>query len=287
MSVLRIIVSEMRRSCRAMLPALSVLVCVLFLLRGWSGLTDAVQLQATAIAHALFGTADGVGTVFIATLPLALSAAVAAFCMAERWLTFESFGSVIALALIILCGTAAGAALRSTVQPVSSAKLNAEVADAAVQPLRESINKAVSEPLSVANNRRSASRLTEHDQTDLRANLTDDSQPKTGTSVTAPQPWPTSWWDVPDINRLATAPVLDVHWFPEPNGQLKPVGQAANVLLSYLATYQPRLFLAAVIAGGWIGLSCQRRWHQAVVRSTIDENGSNPTSVNPGLRQAA
>lgn len=287
MSVLRIILAEIWRSSRAMLPALSVLVCVLFLLRGWSGLTDAVQLQATAITHALFGTADGVGTVFIATLPLALSAATAAFCIAERWLTFESFGSVIGLALIILCGTAVGAALRSTVQPVSSSGLNAEVADAAVQPMRESLNGAVSEPLSIANNRRFTSPLAEHDRTDLRANLTDDAQPEIGTSVTVPSPKPTSWWDVPDIDRLATAPVSDVRWFPEPNGVLKPVGRAANVLLSYLATYQPRLFLAAVIAGGWIGLSCQRRWQQAVVRSTADEVSSKPKSMNAGLRRAA
>ncbi|GAB5443002.1 MAG: hypothetical protein Fues2KO_33510 [Fuerstiella sp.] len=287
MSVLHIILAEIWRSSRAMLPGLSVLVCVLYLLRGWSGLTDAVHLQATAIIHALFGTADGVGTVFIATLPLALSAAIAAFCIAERWLSFESFASVIGLALIILCGTGAGAALRSAVQPAGSSELNAEIADAAVQPLRQSLNEAVSDSFSIANNRRFISPLAEHDRTDLRANLTDDAQPSTGAPVTVPSPKPTSWWDVPDIDHLAAAPVSDVRWFPEPNGLLKPVGRAANVLLSYLSTYQLRLFLAALIAGGWIGLSCQRRWHEAVVRSTIDENGSKPTSVDPGLRRAA
>ena len=57
---------------------------------------------------------------------------------------------------------------------------------------------------------------------------------------------------------------------PEMNGVMGLVVQALNQLMGYLVAYQPRLFLAAIVAGSWSGWSLHRR-----LKSLAEESPSS------------
>ncbi|MEM7474009.1 MAG: hypothetical protein AAF483_03395, partial [Planctomycetota bacterium] len=81
--------------------SLSVLVVVLLLLRGPIGTWDALVLQVQTLLGSFLGTGDGLSLVVLHTLPLAGSVAIVTILVAREVLTFESFGSVVGLSIIV------------------------------------------------------------------------------------------------------------------------------------------------------------------------------------------
>ena len=57
--------------------------------------------------------------------------------------------------------------------------------------------------------------------------------------------------------------VARVALLPEGGSWFGVVGQGVNQLLGYLVFYRPRLFLAALLAGGYLGWALNRRYEWA------------------------
>ena len=70
------------------------------------------------------------------------------------------------------------------------------------------------------------------------------------------------WFGPPDLKRNPPRKIAPLQLIPEPGGVLGLLARAVNLLLAYFVSYQPRLFLAAVLAGGWIGWCWHRHLQQ-------------------------
>ena len=228
-------IDRFRKFLREFVPGLTVLVVVLILLRGVGGTVDAMRLQLITLANSFLGTGDGLAPVLLLTLPLALSAGVCTFLIARSVLTFESFGSVVGMAVIILAGASTGGVLIDLLPAPSD--VDPQIYDVALSPLREAANKP-------AGNQQSP--ITLSIGSPLRS-------PSAGRLNTI------DWWAEPDISRIPLGTVEPLHMIPEPNGVLGLVVQALNQLMGYLVAYQPRLFLAAIVAGSWSGWTLHRK----------------------------
>jgi hypothetical protein len=88
------------------------------------------------------------------------------------------------------------------------------------------------------------------------------------------------WLAAPDLS-MAPARVLPVELLPEVGGLLGYVGKAVNQLAGYVIAYNPRLFAASLLAGGYLGWSWQRR-----VAGWRNRFASRPAS-SPPVRRAA
>ncbi|MEN1680402.1 MAG: hypothetical protein AAGJ46_12485 [Planctomycetota bacterium] len=197
-------------------PGFAVLLVVLLLLKGFWGTVDALWLQAATLATSFFGGPDAVVGVLWHTLPLALSAAVVTFLVAGEWLTLDSFGSLVVVALIVLGGAALGGACRDA----------AVGSDAIHGPSSaETIAEAIARPLPPT----AGQRLS---QVDLLA--------------------------PPDFSK-APPSIEPLKLLPEPAGVGGILCAAVNQMLGYLAAYNPRLLVASLLAGGYVGWTWQRR----------------------------
>ena len=67
------------------------------------------------------------------------------------------------------------------------------------------------------------------------------------------------WFAEPNLENAPPAKIAPLALFPQVDGILGIPLMAVNQLLGYLVAYRPRLFLAAIVAGSWIGWSWQRR----------------------------
>ncbi|TWT92763.1 hypothetical protein [Stieleria varia] len=218
MTVTKIIVRDTMKWIRRLLPGAVVLLIVMLLLHGWSGTAQAIRVQTHAMLTGFFGPGDDVAGVIAHTLPLALASALATFAVVSKWLTFESFSSVVILSCIILAGTSVGGFLRCVLpQPAS---VVTQVDDASPLP-----------SLAVIDVKPSAAPVDQLRQLD--------------------------WWAKPDLSRAAQREIAPVALFPKASGLIGLVFTMFNQVLGFMVAYQPRLFAAAVIAGGSLGWG----WH--------------------------
>ncbi|TWT31131.1 hypothetical protein KOR34_45060 [Posidoniimonas corsicana] len=225
---------------RRLPPVVWVVLALLLLLHGPRGAFWAVLHQAWGMVATLLGGDEVVIGVLGQTAPLALATAVVTFLYCREWITFESMWSLMATAGILIGGASAGVHLRALLQRVAPpgavehADANAAKGDFAVQSLilRTRLHGGrlpASEAVRVLTDHRYVSEL--------------------GAAGVLPNPIP----------RVAL--------LPEGTNALGIVGRGVNQLLGYLVFYRPRMFLAALIAGGYLGWASHRRLEDASDRA--------------------
>lgn len=266
------------RVLRQALPGALVLVVVLLLLRGYDGTLHVLSRQASMLAESFFGGPDVVLPVLLHTLPLALAAAVAAFAVSARWIRFESMWSIIVLSGMILAGTMAGGILRTLIPPATP-----NPAEAHDHQLVETPNPPSASPVPL--------RTTSDKPVGTVSRLSDLRLDRSQIAVQPASP-PTVWEQLsqidllaaPDLTQPPPAEIAPIHVVPKISGILNVIGMAINQLLGFLVAYQPRLFLAAVIAGGWTGW----RWQQRLqtLQHHVEQELSHSSEATPTRRAA-
>jgi hypothetical protein len=246
------------------LPGLIVLAVVLMLLRGPFGTIEAIRLQLTTLIGSFLGPGDGLGAVVLHTLPLAVAAAVATFLMARRILTFQSFASVVGLSLIIITGAAIGGLARGLTSEITVVAKDVDpqlpLATAIQPPAIEleftetirlhpdALRELETEPIGV----QPSTRIVGDPAVPAAIPVA-----KSPTAVD--QLREVNWLAEPQLANIPSGKVDPLHILPEPGGVIGLVTRSINQLLGYLVAYQPRLFLAAIIAGAWMGWSVHQR----------------------------
>lgn len=200
-------------------PGLAVMLAVLLLLRGVTGTAEALRLQLTTFMVSFVGGPDTIALVVWHTLPLGIAAAAITYAVAADWLKFESFGAVVVASLVVLGAAWLGGELRDAALP--SGKINGPVAIATADGMDR--GEGLPRTTMPANRLRGVDWLAEPDFTH---------------------------------NPVAIAPVA---LLPEAHGAWGFACRAGNQLLGYLVAYNPRLFVASLLAGGYLGWSWQRR----------------------------
>lgn len=279
------------------LPGLTVLVVVLVLLRGITGTRDAIGHQIETLVSSFLGTGDGLGEVLLHTLPLAIAAAVATFAISRRMLTFESFGSVFVLACIIIVGASVGGFLRGLV-PREPTRMDDSVFSEAVTPLRVSLNESASgEPLTTGvrtsivrpNSDVPSSGVVILGDQQLQpiqsgAPLMSVTSAPAKSTTALDQLRSVDWLGQPDVSKIPRGAVEPLHLLPETGGAFGIVLKAANQILGYLVAYQLRLFLAAIVAGSWVGWSLHVRM-QTLHEEMLEEE--SVPDITDSIRRAA
>jgi hypothetical protein len=84
------------------------------------------------------------------------------------------------------------------------------------------------------------------------------------------------WLAEPNLSAAPPQKIPSLQILPEANNPVGAIFKAINQLLGYLVAYQPRLFLAAIVAGAWVGWSWHRRLqrlaqYSAVVPYDVDQ----------------
>lgn len=268
MSVLELAYDQARKRA-SLLPGAVVMAVVLLLVHGFMGTGEVLLRMIGQFLASLFGGGDGdaVSGVLWRTLPLGLSAAVAAFAVSSRWLDLTSMFSYVWIAIIVLFGTAAGNACYEAFAPkqvIVTHNLTApprpdETVNGYAKRLYD-MNKKAGIELSV---------LVPPEDVGLAGLATPTIMP------TKPSAWERfsklNWLEKPDLSRKPqpVEPLFEV----KVGGIWGWVCQAVAQLLGYVVDYQPRLFLASVIAGSFMGWRLQRRLvtAQAVVTGDFTE----------------
>ncbi|MEM7474379.1 MAG: hypothetical protein AAF483_05245, partial [Planctomycetota bacterium] len=62
-----------------------------------------------------------------------------------------------------------------------------------------------------------------------------------------------NWLATPNVAGVPKGEIERLHLLPEVSGVFGIVARAINQLLGYVVAYQPRLFLAAILCGVWMG----------------------------------
>lgn len=315
---------EELRVLRRAVPGALVLVVVLLLLRGYDGTIYVLSRQVSMLAESFLGGPDVVVPVLLHTLPLALAAGVATFAVSAGWIRFESVWSVIVLSGIILAGTTIGGLLRTLVpaaeteskQPAaiassqarttgltipsaaihSAAIPSAAVTSAAIPSAAVTSGKLI-EPTSVIPAAQTVVLSVTPSESASGLAVNTSSLLSDVSTIHRPGPLqrtaqPTAWEQLRQIDffaapNLAQPPPTEIepiNVVPKISGILNVVGLAINQLLGFLVAYQPRLFLAAVIAGGWTGWRWQQRL-QTVREQVEQEFSGEPDTVS--TRRAA
>lgn len=237
------------------LPGFLVLMAVLILLRGPKGTLNALVLQVTTLLSSFLGTGDGLGAVVVHTLPLAGAAAIATLLIARKVLTFESFGSFVALASIIAGGAVVGGFLSEL---LPHARHETATVDSEIESnSRELEFSPHSETTAM---KLAGYKLGEGNTATLPWLETEGNLSLAPTiAETQPSAWQqltkVRWLAEPKLAKVPQGKVDRLRLLPETGSVIGLVSWAINQLLGYLVAYQPRLFLAAVIAGGWMGWS--------------------------------
>lgn len=224
-------------------PGIVVLIVVLVLLYGFTGAVMAVFDMAMTLLAALVGGGDHdvVGSVLWRTLPLAIAAAGVTFAMCNRWLTPGSLNSYIGMAMIVLSGAIVGNACYE--------RCGSRSVVIASEP---DVNAAMPTPVGLADD--SALPLVQSLQ--LTPTV------KVAAAPAPPNAWQRlaaiNWLGKPDLSR-DPQPVEPLRVVPKGPGIYGGVGGAINQLLGYLVDYEPRLFLASIFVGSFVGWRLQRR----------------------------
>lgn len=222
-------------------PSLVVLVVVLVLLHGVVGALEMLWHMAAMLLAATVGGGDGdvVSGVLWRTLPLALAAAGVTFAILNKWLATDSLNSYVGMAIIVLIAAILGNACYE--------KFGSRTVVVAVEPAAAEVV-----PVPVG--------LPGTSTQNIPFRLTP------AVSLGSPAPPLTAWQRLlavrwlakPDLSR-APQPVEPLNIVPKGPGIYGGVGGAINQLLGYLVDYEPRLFLASIVAGSFFGWRMQRR----------------------------
>jgi len=224
---------------RAAIPGGLVFVAIMLLLRGYDGTVDALRQQVLLFAHSFLGGEDSLMPLLLHTLPLAIATAIAAFAISAGWIRFDSVWSLVALGVIVIGGTTIGGVLHGhvlqsaettpqvNIQPVAQITPVAEARAASRNGLRNAI------PVGLVKVHPRPSAVQQLSSVDFSA--------------------------VPDLSEPPPARIEPLKLLPQANGILGIVTLAINQLLAFVVAYQPRVFLAAVLAGSWTGWKWQRR----------------------------
>ena len=117
------------------------------------------------------------------------------------------------------------------------------------------------------------------------------------TVITPASPWQpvvqTSAWErlqavdflaLPDLTKRPPREIAPLPLIPKDSGVFAIAGAAVNQLLGLLIAYQPRLFLAAVLAGAWT----RWRWKQRLSTLQLRVNEAVEQATEPiPIRRAA
>ncbi len=261
------------RVLRQAVPGALVFVTVLLLLRGYDGTVSVLARQASMLAESFLGGPDVLLPLLLHTLPLALAAAIAAFAISAGWIRFESIWSVVFLSGIILAGTTIGGLLRTLV-PKDQTHEPAIAQSAIAHP---AIAHPVIETASQTNSIPGTNPAFQQQQMNSISGIGGISVVSTNPQLSPPllkSPGPlqatvrpSAWQQLSRIDFLAPpnltqpppADIEPINAVPKISGILGVGGLAINQLLGFLVAYQPRLFIAAVLAGAWTGWRWQQR----------------------------
>lgn len=259
--------------------ALLVLLAIALLLQGPVGAFEALWGYTFDLVRAIFGGEDLLLEVLCQTAPLSLAVAVAVFSFRSGWISPDSPAAVVASAALILAGTWIGGELRSTASS-STVPVQAELVptDADNSP-----SVGVVRPVSIREQTGMA--LSEHSLQSL-ANPTEDADAEEANRSSETISVAQAWAVLSDLETVATdgshhhwdQPVPRVDLIPESETLWGMVGRAINQLLGYFVVYRPRLFLAAVLLGSYIGWSWQPYFES--LRSWVRDRTDRPVSAS-------
>jgi len=263
------------RVLRQAIPSALVFVAVLFLLRGYDGTVYALGRQVSMLAETFLGGSEVLVPVLLHTLPLALAAGVASFAIAARWIRFEGMWSIIVLGGIVMAGTTVGGLLRGLVpEPAIEETTTVTAAENMVISSDGIPNLSGLEVSSLTLQAQSPGSLS---------TVVMRSPPVVRTSV-----WErlqaVDFLALPDLTKRPPQEIAPLPLIPKVSGVFAIAGAAVNQLLGFLIAYQPRLFLAAVLAGAWTGWRWQQRL--STLRLHVGEAVEQATESSP-IRRAA
>lgn len=250
-------------------PGLVLLFVVLVLLYDVGGAMQVLGEMMMTLLATLVGGGDhqAVSGVLWRTLPLALAAVGVAYAACSGWLELDCLHSYVWMAFIVMAGAIVGNACHElqTSRPATS----------------------VSHPTdSAAGNSSLHASTSSESSGDVPGSRSVG--PRAGVEV-APPPataWQRlsaiRWLQKPDLNRRPR-PVEPLRLLPEGSGIFGVVGGAMNQLLGYLVEYEPRLFLASLLAGGFAGW----RLHGQVAFAHAAVAGQVADAPRPDVQQKA
>ncbi len=234
--------------------SLIVLLAVALLLRGPAGAFDAFWNYTTSLLQALFGGEAVFIEVICQTAPLTLSAAAITFLYRCKVLTFQSVHSIVGCCVIIIAATWAGGQLRSltatrigqTDEQPSAAPTESPliITTASTTGDVPTLKASIIKPTTIS---RSLLSVSNEPPQDVAISVDEALDKILDFSAVATDGAQHDWRDT--VPRVAL--------FPEPGSVIGVVGKGINQVLGYLAYYRPRLFLAAILIGIYIGWSWQ------------------------------
>lgn len=260
-------------------PSLVVLLVVLVLLYDLGGALAAVWQMVMMLLATLIGGGDHdvVASVLWRTLPLAIAAAGVTFALLNHWLDPQSINSYIVMAMIVLAGAIVGNAAYERFGS-RTVVLAVQAASEANEPMPIGLPRSKLQPVG---SQRPGATLAELSQPQPTTNSATVSVEQTAwqrlTSI--------RWFAKPDLSR-PPQPVQPLKVIPKGPGIYGGVGGAINQLLGYLVDYEPRLFVASILVGGFAGWRLQRR--VAVAHAVVAGNLTElSTHERKKLKQAA
>ena len=203
-------------------PAILVAFLVMIILKGFGGASKGIVDQLSLFAASFLDDgSNDIASVLWRTAPLAFSVAVITFAGARRWLKLDVVGIVVG-AVIIIGG--------------------ARLGDALTTPNQVTVATGIT---------------TQNDPMEISGLVIPQSDLPPHLAKVISQPIHLSQ-DVPELPPGAAPPPVQL--LPQIGGWPGQVFAAINQLIGYFQHYQPRLFLAALIVGAYLGW----RWHSAL-----------------------
>lgn len=273
MSAIESVLDDLRRILLRYLPGLTVLAVVMILLRGLTGSVEAIKLQTATLSTSFLGAGDGMIAVLVHTLPLTIAAAIATFAIASRMITFESSLSIVGLAGIVMIGASLGGFLRGF---APETKPQSQIARTIVRPASEPavIGFVPNVKLGVHPKKPPLQLAVPDAGVAVAPKL--EFKPKTPLT----QLGEIDWFAQPDLSNSPPQDIPPLNLLPNVGSVPGAISKAINQLLGYLVAYQPRLFLAAILAGSWVGWSWHRRLQRlAQYSADIPYDPVKPTEV--------
>ena len=275
---LKLIIDDLRNPLKQFLPGATVVLIVMFLLRGVSGSVQAIKLQIVTLATSFLGGDDGMIGVLLHTIPLALAASVATFAIARRMIRFESPLSILALALIVILGASIGGFLRQFAPYPESQPQPPLIAVSASSQTVEPGHSLGNISIGIRSQKLPLDLASVMNHTTVR-------QLPVRHESSIEQLRQIDWLAQPDFSKPPPSDIEPLALVPKASGVIGVAAKAINQLLAYLVAYQPRLFLAAVITGSWFGWSWHRRL-QKLTEYAADRCKSNKNNERESPRSA-
>jgi len=241
---------------------LLVLLAVALLLQGPVGAFEALWGYTRDLVLTIFGGEELLLQVLCQTVPLTLAVGAILFSFRARWISLSNPASLFAASALILAGTWIGGELRSTVSSETVLENN----DVVVSP-----TKADTRTMTALG--KTQTLLSDQSLTDSLDQAEDPDADSVSDTISIAE----AWSILSDFKTVATdgnhhrwdQPVPRIDLVPESETLWGLVGKAMNQLLGYFVIYRPRLFLASILLGSYIGWSWQPYFES--IRSWIRE----------------